>query len=130
MNSKLTLRAGGNPQITKAYGDAPVQAFIAAMPGWKSGVGHRLDTLTTRAVPGVRKAVKYNSPLFGIKICRRAPESRAHSCLPLRGVFTVLPLSGGLYPAASILSARNSASSPTNDSWPDLNVCIQCNPRK
>ena len=61
------LLAGGNPQIAKAYGDAPVQAYIAAMPGWKSDVGCRLDALITRTVPGVRKAVKYNSPLYGVE---------------------------------------------------------------
>jgi hypothetical protein len=63
----VTLLSGGNPQIAKAYGDAPVQAYIAAMPGWKSNVGHRLDTLITSTVPGVHKAVKYNSPLYGIE---------------------------------------------------------------
>jgi hypothetical protein len=62
-----TLLSGGNPQIAKAYGDAPVQAYIAAMPGWKSNVGHRLDALITRIIPGVHKAVKYNSPLYGIE---------------------------------------------------------------
>jgi hypothetical protein len=61
------LLSGGNPQIAKAYGDAPVQAYIAAMPGWKNAVGRRLDALITRAVPGVYKAVKYNSPLYGIE---------------------------------------------------------------
>jgi hypothetical protein len=61
------LLAGGNPQIPKGYGDAPVQAYIAAMPGWKSEVGRRLDSLITRAAPGVCKAVKYNSPLYGIE---------------------------------------------------------------
>ena len=65
--AKPALLAGGNPQIAKAYGDAPVQAYIAAMPGWKSGVGRRLDALITRAVPGVNKAVKYNSPLYGLE---------------------------------------------------------------
>lgn len=64
---KPKLLSGGNPQIAKAYGDAPVQAYIAAMPGWKSAVGQRLDALITRAVPGVKKAVKYNSPLYGIE---------------------------------------------------------------
>ena len=59
------LLSGGNPQIAKGYGDAPVQAYIAAMPGWKSDVGRRLDALIVRTVPGVRKAVKYNSPLYG-----------------------------------------------------------------
>ncbi|PDS77531.1 DUF1801 domain-containing protein [Rhizobium sp. L43] len=62
-----TLLSGGNPQIAKGYGDAPVQAYIAAMPGWKSNVGHRLDALITRTVPGVYKAVKWNSPLYGIE---------------------------------------------------------------
>lgn len=62
-----TLLSGGNPQIAKGYGDAPVQAYIAAMPGWKSDVGHRLDALITRTVPGVYKAVKWNSPLYGIE---------------------------------------------------------------
>jgi len=60
-----TLLSGGNPQIAKGYGDGPVQAYIAAMPGWKSDVGRRLDALITRTVPGVRKAVKWNSPLYG-----------------------------------------------------------------
>lgn len=59
------LLAGGNPQIAKGYGDAPVAAYIAAMPGWKSGAGQRLDALIVAAVPGVRKAVKWNSPLYG-----------------------------------------------------------------
>lgn len=62
----VRLLSGGNPQIAKADGDAPVQAYIAAMPGWKSGVGRQLDTLITRAVPIVRKAVKWNSPFYGI----------------------------------------------------------------
>jgi hypothetical protein len=61
------LLSGGNPQIAKAYGDAPVQAYIAAMPGWKRDVGRRLDALIARAVPGVRKAVKWNSPLYGME---------------------------------------------------------------
>jgi hypothetical protein len=59
------LLSGGNPQITKADGDAPVQAFIAAMPGWKQDVGRRLDDLITRTVPGVRKAVRWNTPFYG-----------------------------------------------------------------
>ena len=65
--AKPTLLAGGNPQIAKADGDAPVQAYIAAMPGWKSDVGRRLDALIVRTVPGVRKAVKWNSPFYGIE---------------------------------------------------------------
>ncbi len=61
------LLAGGNPQIAKADGDAPVQAYIAAMPGWKRDVGRRLDALIVRAVPGVCKAIKWNSPFYGIE---------------------------------------------------------------
>jgi hypothetical protein len=61
------LLAGGNPQIAKGDGDAPVQAYIAAMPGWKSDVGRRLDALIARTVPGVRKAVKWNSPFYGVE---------------------------------------------------------------
>ena len=63
---KPRLLSGGNPQIPKGYGDAPVQAYIAAMPGWKRDVGKRLDALITRAVPKVKKAVKYNSPMYGM----------------------------------------------------------------
>jgi len=59
------LLSGGNPQIPKGHGDAPVQAYISAMPGWKSGVWRRLDGLIERTVPGVRKAVKWNSPFYG-----------------------------------------------------------------
>jgi hypothetical protein len=65
--AKPVLLSGGNPQIAKAYGDAPVQAYIAAMPGWKSEVGRRLDALIVRTVPGVHKAVKWNSPFYGIE---------------------------------------------------------------
>ena len=61
------LLSGGNPQIAKGYGDAPVQAYIAAMPGWKREMGGRLDALIGRAVPGVHKAVKWNSPLYGVE---------------------------------------------------------------
>jgi hypothetical protein len=64
--AKPALLAGGNPQIAKD-GDAPVQAYIAAMPGWKRDVGRRLDALIVRTVPGVRKAVKWNSPFYGIE---------------------------------------------------------------
>jgi hypothetical protein len=60
------LLSGGNPQIPKGYGDAPVQAYIAAIPDWKRGVARQLDALITRAVPQVRKAVKWNSPLYGL----------------------------------------------------------------
>ena len=65
--AKPALLAGGNPQIAKADGDAPVQAYIAAMPGWKRYVGRRLDALIVRNVPNVRKAVRWNSPFFGIE---------------------------------------------------------------
>jgi hypothetical protein len=65
--AKPTLLAGGNPQIAKADGDAPVRAYIAAMPGWKREVWRRLDALIVRTVPGVRKAVKWNSPLYGVE---------------------------------------------------------------
>ena len=65
--AKPALLAGGNPQIAKADGDVPVQAYIAAMPGWKRDVGRRLDALIARTVPGVRKAVKWNSPLYGVE---------------------------------------------------------------
>ena len=61
------LLAGGNPQIAKGDGSEPVRAYIAAMPGWKRGVGQRLDELICRAVPGVQKAVRWNSPVYGIK---------------------------------------------------------------
>ena len=61
------LLTGGNPQIAKADGDAPVQAYIAAMPGWKSDIGRRLDSLIVQTVPGVRKAVKWNSPFYGVE---------------------------------------------------------------
>lgn len=65
--AKPALLAGGNPQIAKADGDAPVQAYIAAMPGWKHDVGQRLDALIVRSVPNARKAVKWNSPFYGIE---------------------------------------------------------------
>ena len=64
---KVALLSGGNPQIAKADGDVPVQAYIAAMPGWKRDLGKRLDALIVRTVPGVRKAVKWNSPFYGIE---------------------------------------------------------------
>ncbi|MFO1209954.1 MAG: DUF1801 domain-containing protein [Amaricoccus sp.] len=60
------LLSGGNPQIPKGYGDGPVQAYIAAMPGWKRDVGRRLDALVGRIVPDAKKAVKWNSPFYGI----------------------------------------------------------------
>jgi len=65
--AKPVLLSGGNPQIAKAHGDAPVQAYIAAIPGWKRDVGRRLDALIVATVPGVRKAVKWNSPFYGVE---------------------------------------------------------------
>ncbi|MER8833423.1 DUF1801 domain-containing protein [Mesorhizobium sp. M0909] len=65
--AKPVLLAGGNPQIPKGDGDAPVQAYIAAMLGWKRDVGRRLDALIVRNVPDVRKAVKWNSPFYGVE---------------------------------------------------------------
>ena len=65
--AKPALLAGGNPQIAKGDGDAPVQAYIAAMPDWKSDIGRCIDELVVRTVPDVRKAVKWNSPLYGIE---------------------------------------------------------------
>lgn len=64
---KPKLLSGGNPQIPKGYGDAPVQAWIAAVPGWKSGAWRRLDALIEQAVPGVKKAVKWNTPFYGVE---------------------------------------------------------------
>jgi hypothetical protein len=63
---KPKLLAGGNPQIAKGDGDAPVQAYIAALPGWKRDMGRRVDTLITRTIPTVHKAVKWNSPFYGV----------------------------------------------------------------
>ena len=65
--ARPALLAGGNPQIAKAEGDPPVQAYIAAIPGWKRDVARRLDALIARTVPGVRKAVKWNSPFYGVE---------------------------------------------------------------
>jgi hypothetical protein len=65
--TKPKLLSGGNPRIPKGDGDAPVQAYIAAMPGWKSAAGRRLDQLIETTVPGVRKAVKWNSPFYGVE---------------------------------------------------------------
>jgi hypothetical protein len=66
-SAKPVLLAGGNPQIAKAEGDAHVQTYIAAMPGWKGAVGRRLDELIVRTVPNVHKAVKWNTPFYGLK---------------------------------------------------------------
>ena len=67
MSGEPTLLSGGNPQIPKGEGDGPVQAYIAAMPGWKRAVGERLDALIAEAVPDVNKAVKWNQPFFGFE---------------------------------------------------------------
>lgn len=64
---KPKLLSGGNPQIPKGYGDEPVQAYIAAMPEWKRDVGRRIDEVVTAAVPDVKKAIKWNSPLYGVE---------------------------------------------------------------
>ncbi len=64
---KVVLLSGGNPQIAKGEGDAPVKAYIAAMPGWKREIGQRLNALVVKTVPGVRKAVKWNSPFYGVE---------------------------------------------------------------
>ena len=63
----VVLLSGGNPQIAKAYGNEPVQAYIAGMPGWKQAVGRRLDAIITRTIPNVYKAVKWNSPFYGFE---------------------------------------------------------------
>jgi hypothetical protein len=65
--AKPALLSGGNPQIAKGDGEAPVRAYLAVMPGWKSKVGRRLDALVTRSVRGVRKAIKWNSPFYGVE---------------------------------------------------------------
>src|SRR5687767_6012061 len=65
--TKVVLLSGGNPQIAKGEGDGPVQAYIAAMSGWKGDVGRRIDALVVRVVPDVRKAVKWNSPFYGVE---------------------------------------------------------------
>jgi hypothetical protein len=67
MADKPVLLSGGNPQIPKGHGDGPVQAYLDAMPGWKREVGRRLDGLIVRTVPGVHKAVKWNSPFYGVE---------------------------------------------------------------
>ncbi|WP_198683666.1 DUF1801 domain-containing protein [Peristeroidobacter agariperforans] len=64
---QVVLLSGGNPQIPKGYGNEPVQAYIAAMPGWKNALGKRIDALVTKAVPKVHKAVKWNSPFYGME---------------------------------------------------------------
>jgi hypothetical protein len=66
-DGKPKLLSGGNPQIPKGDGDGPVQAYIAAMPGWKSAVGRRIDALIVDAVPDVRKAVRWNTPFYGVE---------------------------------------------------------------
>jgi hypothetical protein len=65
--ARVPLLAGGNPQIAKGEGDAPVQAYITAMPDWKRDIGRRIDSLIVRTVPRVHKAVKWNSPFYGVE---------------------------------------------------------------
>jgi hypothetical protein len=67
LDQKPRMLAGGNPQIAKGDGDGPVQAYLAAIPGWKRDLGRRLDALIVATVPGVRKAVKWNSPFYGVE---------------------------------------------------------------
>lgn len=71
VNKKVNIdpkrNAGGNPYIDKGDGDAPVQAYIAAMPGWKQALGRQLDALVTREVPGLQKAVRWNTPFYGVE---------------------------------------------------------------
>jgi hypothetical protein len=67
MTRNPKLLSGGNPQIPKGDGDAPVQAYIAAMPGWKHDIGRKLDALITKSVPGVQKGVRWNSPFYGMR---------------------------------------------------------------
>lgn len=67
MTGKPVLLSGGNPQIAKGYGEEPIRAYIAAMPGWKSAAGRHIDAIISRAVPGVVKAVKWNSPFYGME---------------------------------------------------------------
>ena len=64
---KPKLLSGGNPQIAKGYGDSPVQEYIAAIPGWKRDIGRRIDHIITQTTPDAQKAVKWNSPLYGIE---------------------------------------------------------------
>jgi hypothetical protein len=64
--AKVKLLSGGNPQIAKGDGDAPVRAYLSALPGWKGELGRRLDSLIEKHVPGVKKAVKWNSPFYGV----------------------------------------------------------------
>ncbi|MEX0645184.1 MAG: DUF1801 domain-containing protein [Parvularculaceae bacterium] len=73
--AKPKLLSGDNPQIPKGNGDAPVKAYIAAIPGWKQEIARRLDALITRAVPGVKKAVKWNSPFYGVEDQSAFPKS-------------------------------------------------------
>src|SRR5690606_5163811 len=67
-STKPVLLSGDNPQIPKGYGDAPVQAYIEAIPGWKREIARRLDEIIVRTVPGVKKAVKWNSPFYGVEL--------------------------------------------------------------
>ncbi|HKY98287.1 MAG TPA: DUF1801 domain-containing protein [Gemmatimonadaceae bacterium] len=64
---RVKLLSGGNPQIAKADGNAPVQQYIRAMPGWKRDIGRKIDSLVEQVVPDVKKAVKWNSPFYGVE---------------------------------------------------------------
>jgi hypothetical protein len=118
--AKPALLAGGNPQIAKADGDALVQAYIAAMPGWKRDVGRRLDALIARTVPGVRKAVKWNTPFHGVEgegwflgyQCLtkyvKVASSAARRCVPSR------PASPSKRKCATSTSTRTTSSTKLN----------------
>jgi hypothetical protein len=100
------LLSGGNPQIAKGDGDAPVQAYIAAMPGWKREAGARLDALIVRTVPEVRKAVKWNSPFYGVEGAGLVPVVPLLHALHQGGV---LPRIGAGTAAAGYLEGRQGA---------------------
>jgi hypothetical protein len=110
---KPKLLSGGNPQIAKGYGDAPVQAYIAAIPGWKRDIARRLDALIVRTVSGVRKAVKWNSPFYGVRDESQGWFLSFH-CFDkyvkvtfFRGSsLTPLPLGTSKYPAVRYLDIR------------------------
>jgi len=99
MTAKPRLLAGGNPQIPKGQGDGPVQAYIAAMPGWKSDLGRRLDALVVATVPDVHKAVKWNQPFYGHRADGWFLASLLHQ-----------PCAGGTSGCATATSARTTTS--------------------
>ncbi len=110
-DAKPGLLSGGNPQIPKGDGDAPVQAYIAAMPGWKSDVGRRLDDLIVRTVPNVRKAVRWNSPWHGIE-----GQGWFASYQVFTGYVKVIFLNG-----ASLRPVPPSSGKDPDSGWVDIN---------